>query len=275
MYITDFLAQETTMGQSDIKYILVAAVCYGIYRVFMNKFVMTPLSKFVPEKSRFKFIHRGFDCIHYVLCGMIGILAFLQRPYAHCAFYFADCREYNVCTGEFVCSIFQKIYFYIFISYYISDIFWIRTTKDIPIMCIHHTVTLSMMLICIITARPAAGISIMVLHDIVDIFLYIGKIATYLGIKKISDSSLFVFAVTFFYLRLFNLATIIYTVITDKSEQPHHKTLYTVGRGLLCLLYCCHLVWGSQIVKAIQRILKGDRIHDTRSDDGVKAIKTQ
>ena len=275
MFVSNYLAQETTIKQSDIKYIFIAAGCYGIYRVLMNKKILTPLSKFVAEKNRQKFIHRGFDCIHYVLCGLIGTLSFLQRPYGHCAFYFADCQKYNICTGEFVCSLFQKIYVYFFAAYYISDIFWIRTTKDIPIMCIHHTITLSMTLICILAARPAAGIATMVLHDIVDIFLYIGKIATYFGIKKISDVSLVIFAIAFFYLRLFNLLTIIYNVIADKTEQPHHRILYIIGRSMLVLLYGCHLVWGSQIIKAAIKVFKGDKIHDTRSEDGVKAVKTE
>ena len=78
MFLSDYLAQETTMSTSDIKYILVFATCYGIYRMIMNKFVLTPLSKFVSKENRYKFIHRGFDCIHYVTCAIIGVLSFLQ-----------------------------------------------------------------------------------------------------------------------------------------------------------------------------------------------------
>ena len=268
MFLSDYLAQETTMSTSDIKYILVFATCYGIYRMIMNKFVLTPLSKFVSKENRYKFIHRGFDCIHYVTCAIIGVLSFLQRPYRVCAFYFGDCRKYNLCTGDFICSVFQKIYFYVFIGYYLSDVFWIHTTKDIPILCFHHTITLTMMITCILTARPVAGISIMVLHDIVDMFLYSGKIAGYLKIKPLSDTPLVIFATTFVYFRLFNLAIIIYTCATDKSEQYHNKVAYTLGRTFLCFLYCCHLIWGSQIARAVKKIIfQGDVIHDTRSGE--------
>lgn len=240
----------------------------------MNKFVLTPLSKFVSKENRYKFVHRGFDCIHYILCTIIGVLSFLQRPYRACAFYFGDCRKFNVSTGDFVCSIFQKIYFYVFIGYYLSDVFWIRTTKDIPILCFHHTITLTMLITSILSARPVAGISIMVLHDIVDMFLYSGKIAGYLKIKPLSDTLLVLFATTFVYFRLFNLAIIIYVCTTDKSEQKHGKIPYTLGRVFLYFLYVCHLIWGSQIARAVKKIIfQGDVIHDTRSGDANKSSK--
>ena len=261
------LSQQTEIKLSDLKYVFISAAIYAVYRVIINETLLKPLSNFVTEKNRYKFVHRGFDCFHYIICSIIGIIAFSQRRYGHCPFYFLNCENYIQCTGVFMCTVLEKIYFFIFASYYISDVLWIKTTKDIPILIFHHSVTIGMIVLSVIVARPIIGMSIMLLHDIVDLFLYTGKITSYLEIKKLSNFSFITFAALFFYLRLFGCASIIYIIcFKDKTEQPHHYWGYVIARTLFCFLYCCHLLWGIQIVKAILKIFKGDKIHDTRSD---------
>ena len=268
--LSEFLSSQTTISNSDLRILPFTILGYALYRLILSNCVLKPLSSFVPEKSRYKFVHRGFDCIHYITSAMLGTLAFLQQPYAHCPFYFVDCGRFIGCTGDnIICSVFEKIYYFYFASYYISDVFWLHTSPNgIRLLIFHHIVTIGMIVCCAIVARPVLGFSIMVLHDWVDIFLYSGKISNYLGAKKISDVLMVIFAVLFFYLRLFGCATIIKVFFTEELEQPHHYRLYIFARILFCFLYVCHLLWAYQILSALKRIIfSGEKIRDTRSDE--------
>jgi len=274
MQLFELLGQETTITYSDLKLLLFCIPAFCLYRILVSKFLLIPLSKHVVEKNRYKFVHRGFDCIHYFTSAILGTLAFLQRPYAHCPFYFVDCLKFIICTGDnCVCSLFEKIYYFYFVSYYLSDVFWISTTKDIKMLVFHHTITIVMVVCTAVCARPASGLSTMVLHDWSDIFLYSGKISSYLNWKKASDMLLLIFAGSFIYLRLFNVLVIVWAIFADPTPQPHHSKFWLFGRSLMFGLYMCHIIWGYQIIKALVNIFKGDKIRDTRSDELKKSKK--
>lgn len=268
MNFIDYLRSETTLGWDDLKYAPFAILGYAIYRLILSNFFLKPLSLLLAEKLRYKLIHRGFDMIHYIMSTILGTLAFSTRPYFHCPFYFLDCAKHITCTGPtVVCSVLEKIYFFFFASYYLSDVFWIGTTKDIPMLIAHHTVTITMITACALVARPVVGFSIMVLHDWSDIFLYSGKITNYLGWKKFSDLLMVCFAVSFLYLRLFGCLTILITIFTKELDQPHHAKLYFISRCAFGGLYICHCIWGYQILRALKRIFfNSEQIRDTRSD---------
>ena len=277
MQIREFLASETTIEAKDILLIILCSIIYGCCRVLINRLILRPLSKLANESKREKFVNRGFDLLHYCASTIIGTLAFSQRPYFHCPFYMLDCAEYVQQTGDvFKCSILEKIYYIYFASYYFSDICWIHTSGDIKMLIFHHCFTITLITSCVIVARPVFGLSIMLLHDYGDSFLYLGKIATYLGKKKLADVSLVIFAVLFFWLRLFGCASIIYIIVTNNTKYPqtHHVGLYYFADLTFCFLYCCHIIWGIDIIRAVVKVLKGSTgVHDTRSDKGYSRTK--
>jgi len=274
MTVFTFLSQETTIDLSDLRYLFLFVLLFSLNRLFLSHFLIYPISKLVQNRYRTQFIHRGFDCIHYVLSTIIGSMALLQRPYGKCAFYVFNCREFNLVSGDtMICSYFEKIYYFYFASYYFSDIFWLHTTKDFLVLLFHHLVSVSMIVICAVVCRPMIGLSIMLLHDWVDAFLYSGKIALYLQARSLSNVLMSIFAVLFFYLRIIQGAFILYILFTDNSPQERFPKLYLFGKVLFCFLYVCHLVWGVQIVNALRGIYKGEKIHDTRSDREPEAFK--
>jgi len=278
MYFREYLAQETTISVNDILLIVICSAIFALFRLLMNKLFLRPLSVFALPKMQKKFVNRGFDTIHYILSATIGTLAFLQQPYAHCPFYILDCREWLGQSGDiFTCSIFEKIYYVYFASYYFSDVFWLHTCSDIKMLIFHHIFTISLIVTCVIVCRPVYGLSIMLFHDWVDVFLYSGKIATYLGKKFAADICLVIFGILFFYLRIFGCSSIVYTLIKDSVNHPQtvHQNVFYFGCGLFLLLITCHIIWGIDIVKALIRVLKGEQIHDTRSDPGSPKVKPE
>lgn len=273
------LYAETTLQAKDILLILFCSCIYAIGRTTINRLILTPLSAFVPvEKQKIKFVHRGFDFLHYFISTVLGTLAFMTRPYAHCWAYILDCKEYLGQTGNvFTCSVLEKIYYVYFTSYYVSDVLWIKTTNDVKMLIFHHFFTLSLIFSCVIVARPVYGLSLMLLHDYGDTFLYFGKVCIYFGKKSIADVSLFIFAALFFWLRIFGVASIIYTLYAyDKiNVQTKLPYLYYYACSMLCFLYCLHLIWGFDILRALFKVLitKSTNPHDTRSDQGYSRTK--
>jgi hypothetical protein len=276
MEFREYLASETTIQAKDILLIIICSVIFGIFRVIINRLILRPLSVFANKNKREKFVNRGFDLIHYWISTILGTLAFSQRPYFHCPFYMLDCAEYVRQTGEFfTCSVLEKIYYIYFASYYFSDIFWVHTSGDTKILIFHHICTIILIATCVIVARPVFGLSIMLLHDYGDAFLYLGKVATYIGKKTLADISLVIFAILFFWLRLFGCASIIYIIVKINKIYPqtHHVGLYYFADITFCFLYCCHIVWGIDIIRAVIKVFKGSNVHDTRSDKGYSRTK--
>lgn len=274
MNLHEFLHSETTIRPSDVKYLAIASCVFAIYRVVISNFLIKPFSLLVAEKQRSKFVHRGFDAIHYITSTILGLLAMSQRPYAHCLFYYLDCGKFLGCSGtELICSVLEKVYYFYFTSYYISDLLWLKTNKEVFILLFHHTMTLSLLCLTITSFSSVVSMPLMLLHDCGDFFLYIGKVTSYLGIKKVSDAAFVLFAISFFYFRWFVCASLGYTIIHEDVRPKTNVTPYLFGKWIFCGLFSCHVIWGYTIIKALIKIFKGEPIRDTRSDKIAEATK--
>jgi hypothetical protein len=279
--LLDFFSEETRISGSDLPILLVIGLCYAVYRLLISELILKPLSHFVthhdPEKQksqRSKFVHRSFDMLHYITVASIGLIAASLRPYGRCPFIFHGCEKYSGQTeGGYVCSRMEKLYFFGFMGYYISDVPWIWTMSDVKMLLFHHIVSFSLMFCGVRAARPVITFSCNLLHDVVDVLLYTGKVLNYVNLKLLSDIVLLTFAGTFLWLRLINFGTIIYVFwFKDVGEQRGNVAEYQACRILVFGLLICHVIWFSMILKAfIKMMFKGrTEIRDTRSDAGEK-----
>lgn len=107
-------------------------------------------------------------------------------------------------------SIGEKIYYMLFTAYYFVDIFFLWTNNhDHLILCVHHATTLSLIFISGYIRTTVIGICVMLLHDIVDVPLYLGKVCTYLNIKHMQDIALLTFAILCAWFRMINYPGVI------------------------------------------------------------------
>lgn len=74
--------------------------------------------------------------------------------------------------------------FYIFSS---VSIFWEPKLKDRNEMLLHHFATLSLIIFSGIYGILRIGTIIMVLHDVADPFMEVGKVSLYLGKQKVLE----------------------------------------------------------------------------------------
>jgi hypothetical protein len=166
-------------------------------------------------------------------------------------------------------TLFEKMYYLWFCAYYVVDFLFIWTIpNDMFAVTCHHIATVAMIMFSVLLRVPVIGVVIMLLHDIVDVPLYIGKISSYLGLSKVSEPALLVFAVLCTWFRMINLPLIIWYTAINTPVISHRVTLYKVTVTLEVVLMICHVWWFVKILKAAIGIftIGTSEIRDNRSD---------
>ena len=265
--ISNELRQMTTVSAQDIPMYFQLCVLYLLFRLFMMHVVLKSIGKAAKVKRMTKFINRGFDMIHYIVSSIVGCVALLQRPYGHCFYYAKDCKDFLWQNPNgFELTVLEKIYYMLFFIYYSTDLFFVYTSSEPILLTFHHLVTLSEVANCVVLKSPVVGLSIMLLHDITDMPLYIGKVLIYLGSKHLKDVTLVIFAVACTYFRIINYPMIVYNVFIVGKNTEIYPALYHFEEKFLLVLYLMHIFWEYKIFQNIVGVLKGQKIHDNRSD---------
>ncbi|PXF44528.1 LAG1 longevity assurance-like [Gracilariopsis chorda] len=151
--------------------------------------------------------------------------------------------------------------------------------------CLHHFVTLGLVSVSYMYGYVRAGIVILALHDVGDIFLYSAKFVHYLGLAGLDTAVFATFAVTFYVTRLVMFSRLVHmisietlqTVLVDPGFNKWamfydtyllHYLFFVGFAGTLLLLHC---FWFVLILKMIYReLFEGKKISeegDIRSDD--------
>jgi hypothetical protein len=266
----DQLKQLTTLGLGDSAAFIAVVLGYALYRYAVTYGFLVRVSQILRLKAGMRFVHRSFDLIHYTVSLCLGLLALVGRPYHGCVYWARDCEVPLLpSAGAFVCTSLEKVYYMLFCAYYIVDIFFLWTTpNDVIAMTCHHATTVAMVLFAVALRLPGIGLSVMVLHDLVDVPLYLGKVAGYLGWRLTKNVGMlaFLFGCTWF--RMVNFPLILYHTWRNLPQVSHLVTLYIITSSLLALLFCIHVFWYGKVVKAVMAVFhEGDRgLRDTRSD---------
>lgn len=141
--------------------------------------------------------------------------------------------------------------------------------KDFVEMLLHHVTTLGLILFSWFVNFTRFGVLVMVLHDVSDVFLEVGKICIYMGMDTAKDIIFVVFALTFFVTRLVMYPLfIVKPALWDSYPVWGNLFLRYVIIGLLLMLQLLHIFWFSIIMTMIIKFLKGELEKDERSDDG-------
>ncbi|KAI5518036.1 sphingosine N-acyltransferase protein [Trichomonas vaginalis G3] len=266
------LNQLTSITRADIPFFLGLITAYSVFRWFLVNKVFATLGRLakVDPKRLYKFSNRCFDLLHYSSSAIIGLIAVLSRPYAKCMFWSYDCADFYMPTEEaFQVTVMEKIYVLIFFCYYIVDVAYIGANTGIALIAIHHVATLSLVFGSIILQAPVVCVIIMILHDVVDVPLYTGKICAYLGYIKIKDFTLVSFAILCTWFRMIN-----YPLVANAAWKNQYRegiiypVLYRGVAYFLWVLFFCHCCWFYDILKAVLQIVQGNpnAIRDNRSD---------
>jgi hypothetical protein len=165
----------------------------------------------------------------------------------------------------FEVSILEKVYFMIFFAYYTVDLLFVWTSSEPALLLCHHIVTLSEVGACVVLQSPVVGLSVMLLHDITDVPLYIGKVLMYLRVQVLPQIMLATFAVSVTWFRIVNFPIVVWNVFVVGRGTEIHPKLYHFETMCLVVLFGMHIFWEVKILRAVKNALKSNEVTDQRS----------
>ncbi|XP_029429010.1 ceramide synthase 6-like [Rhinatrema bivittatum] len=177
----------------------------------------------------------------------------------------ANNESYKLTSEEFVHYVMELAFYGSLLFFQFFDI----KRKDFWAMCIHHNVTILIMVSAYIHKITRLGSFCLMVLDMADVILEAGKIANYLHWRKACNGIFWVFAIVFLVSRL-----VLFPLRCASSLfQDSQEVLGRIGRWeyyiiILVVLQVLHLYWCILVVQMIYKTLrKGEVYRDVRSDD--------
>jgi hypothetical protein len=264
------IQELTTLSISDAPYLIGIIIFHAIFRYAVSYGLLVRITQLFQIKAGMKFVHRAFDLIHYSISCTLGFVALLGRPYSNCTYWGTSCAVALLPTsGGFICTILEKLYYLNFAAYYVVGLLFVNTVpNDVFAVTCHHITTLAMIFFAVLLHVPVIGFVVMLLHDVVDVPLYLGKVAGYLNWRLTKDVGMITFVALCTWFRMINYPILVYHMWMNLPAIVHLKELYKFTAVLLLVLFVLHIYWHVMIVKAVVALLKvGEQgIRDTRSE---------
>ena len=167
---------------------------------------------------------------------------------------------------------YSRMFYLVSLAFWTSCLFFLgieTVRKDFFQMLMHHIVTVTLIGMSFVFNFHRFGLVVLLLHDVVDIFLYIAKCCMYKKHRVGSDIFFAVFATFFLIARLILLP--IYCLIPGYifSRQVPVAMFLAV---LLTFLYCLHIFWWLMIWRLIVKTFNGSAVEtDSRSEPELDA----
>jgi hypothetical protein len=275
----------------DISLTIVFAVLLYRLRTFLTRKLYVPIAVnqlgLHDKKDVLRFRENAWFTTYYVFSAIVGLLVMSQsdwifnvynvyQGFPHTGSEVFLFREYYILGGAFYL---QALYSLLFID---------EKMKDFYEMVIHHIATISLIVLSLATCHHRIGSLVLLLHDIVDIFLYSAKgchIVQHSTFQTVANVLFAIFTVTFFALRLVYFPWMIgYTVwhpfvssipskqyffrYVPNAYYPFELSSYGVCAFKycistynlltleLCLLLVLHINWFGTILKILFTTLK-------------------
>jgi hypothetical protein len=171
---------------------------------------------------------------------------------------------------------FGRFYYLCSLGFWTSCILFLgieTIRKDFIQMIIHHALTVSLIVLSFVYNFHRFGLLVLLLHDVVDIFLYTAKSLKYKNYQTAADLTFAIFAVTFFLARLVLFP--IYCILPAfyalcRSYEGTDLILPLLLPIMLTGLYALQVQWWLLIWKMILKTLASSSNQvekDCRSED--------
>jgi ceramide synthetase len=170
-------------------------------------------------------------------------------------------------------------YYQVELGCYVHQLLWTEVSRsDAFEMILHHIITILLIFLSHLANFSRIGASILLVHDVADIFLEVGKCLNYIVktdkkqriISFIVDILFACFAISFFVTRLVIFPRyLVYSLLVEAPRIMGMWNGYWIFAFLLIGLQCLHIFWFGLIVRmAIKLFAAGGGIEkDVRSDD--------
>lgn len=217
-----------------------------------------------------------WKCFVYVFFTIFGFLGVAFEPY------FTDPHRFwdgaTALPLNYYMPLKHNLFYQMQIGFYLQAIPFLMfievRRKDWLESFVHHIVTLGLQYYSFYANFTRAGMMVMLIHDVSDIFLEAAKLCRYAARQTLATAWFLGFAVSWIILRVIIFPrSIVFNCLTDPVElvaipydidpQPHFSAFAT----LFLVLYFLHIYWTYLILQVIWRQLKGGEAADVREED--------
>lgn len=258
-------------GYDDTVVVTVFTLLLLAARHLASRFILIPCAKSVGIHKQMKlqkFAEAGWFFVYYLPIFCWGLSAVLRYELSF------PMEQIFANYPQETMSFEVKVYILVQYSFYFHALFVVGVLetrrKDYVEMCVHHVATIALMSMARATLWLNIAVTILVLHDFSDIFLYLAKVLNYCQFDNVTTLAFAIFAVSFAVARLFYFPCVIYAFITmSRVAAPEFSpTVYYSAIVAFCTLLCLHIFWFRSVVRMIGEALgQGKLEKDIRSDD--------
>lgn len=170
-----------------------------------------------------------------------------------------------------------ELYYHVELGCYFHQLMWTEVHRsDAKEMILHHLTTILLVMTSFLTNFTRIGASILLLHDLSDVFLESAKVFNYVSIahrdhwtKMACDITFVMFAVTFVVTRLIIYPRfIIYSVLVEAAEEFGRAWIgYWAFTVMLIILQILHIFWFYLIARMVYKLLTTGVENDERSEN--------
>lgn len=176
-------------------------------------------------------------------------------------------------------TIMLEFYYHVELGCYLHQLMWTEIHRsDALEMILHHLTTIALIMSSYLTNFTRIGSSILLLHDLSDVFLESAKVFNYMNLanpkikilKIVCDSIFVVFAVSFVITRLIIYPRyVISSVLFEASVEFGTEWIgYWAFVVMLVVLQLLHIFWFYLIARMVYKMVTYGVETDERSEEG-------
>ncbi|XP_068918932.1 ceramide synthase 4-like [Petaurus breviceps papuanus] len=212
-----------------------------------------------------KFCESSWRCLFYFFSCFSGIFILYKEPWFW---------DPVLCWEKYPKQPLQPALYWWFLSeivFYISLLFTLLfdvKRKDFKEQIIHHFVAIILIYFSYSTNFLRIGALVLLLHDVSDVLLEVGKMFNYANWKYSCDITFLIFALVFFVSRLILFPTkVLYNTYYLSPSYLHFFFGFYFFNGLLMVLQVLHVFWFSLILRMLIKFFSTRGVQsDVRSD---------
>ena len=239
-------------------------------KLYLEQYINYNKNIFLANKLETKYIEEFWKCVTMLLVTIFGIYALYDKKFIYDSRYLFSQVPQNM-PFEI------EMYYYISLGYHGHRLIWQyfdTVRKDWLAKCIHHYITILLIIGSYCLGFTVIGSYVMIVHDNTDFILSFSKLVDYMKFDKLRYFGFVLLIISWYGGRMgvFMFCIILPCGIMyyDCSRFGMAKYAYCGFFGGLTILWVLHCYWGVFLFKAIQRLIKKKKITDTRSDDDDK-----
>jgi len=246
----------------DLLIIIGLAISYGIIRYILDMVLYKPIARKCIQIRKLK---DGEDDVYEDKITKFAVAFWYATVYSGSIFlacrvvydsdWFFSTPHYWIGWPNLPLPPVLRWYYLLAVAYYIYSLFALYIEphqKDFSQMLIHHIATVALILFSFYVGFFRVGIPVLLVHDVSDPLLQIGKLFFYSGKQTVADIIFALFAVVFILSRIVIYPYyLLYTTYFESKQFLEYVPFHREFNGFLFLLFILHLIWSATIIKMV------------------------